>query len=83
VGMVALGESFFMRRRGGGGAGVEVASGTGAEGDILGRLVKGEFGRDGGMWGLGFGVVEVGGVVGWVMPWERGDGIRSDRYGGD
>ena len=62
-----MGESFLMRRRGGVGADVEVALGTGAEGDILGRLGRGELGRDGGIWGLEFGAVEGGGVVGWVM----------------
>jgi len=65
--VVALGESFLMRRRGGVGADVEVALGTGAEGDILGRLGRGELGRDGGIWDLEFGAVEGGGVVGWVM----------------
>jgi hypothetical protein len=65
--VVAFGESFLMRRRGGVGADVEVALGTGAEEDILGRLGRGELGRDGEMWELAVGVVEGGGVVGWVI----------------
>lgn len=44
-----------------------------AEGDILGRLVKGEFGRDGGAW------VSLGGVDGMVMP----GGCYCEKKGGE
>lgn len=40
------------------------------EGDILGRLVRGEFGRDGGMRMLESVVFEGGGVDGRAMPCE-------------
>jgi hypothetical protein len=74
-----LDESFLMRSGGGVGADVEVALRTGAAvEDILGRLGRGELGRDGGMCGVKFGVVEGGGVVGWVMPWRCTYGIWMD-----
>jgi hypothetical protein len=41
-------------------------------------LGRGELGRDGGMWGVEFGVAEGGGVVGWVMPWRCTYGIWMD-----
>ena len=53
--MVALGESFFIRSGGWEvvdslGTAVEKVSFVDSDGDILGRLASGEFGREGGAW---------------------------------